>query len=144
MTDDYIALFCSRVNKKSHNECWEWTGNISACGYGRFHMYGTAVRAHRISYELFFGPIPEGLSVLHKCNNQSCVNPYHLYLGTQKENAADMVKSGTHNRLGKSKLNAEERESVKKMLSEGLSQRKIAATFGVSTWLIHSIYKEAA
>ena len=75
--------------------CWEWTGTRHSWGYGllggrrKVHL-----RAHRVSWEIHFGPIPAGLYILHHCDNPRCVRPDHLFLGTHRDNMADMVKKG--------------------------------------------------
>ena len=73
--------------------CWIWTR--SKCrGYGRISYNGTGKMAHRISWEIHCGPIPEGMLVLHKCDVPACVNPEHLFLGTYKDNTQDAIKKG--------------------------------------------------
>ncbi|KKM73354.1 hypothetical protein LCGC14_1411270 [marine sediment metagenome] len=76
--------------------CLEWTASVTEKGYGNFHVSGKTVRAHRIMYELFNGPIPAGLVVRHNCHNRLCVNLDHLLLGTQKENIHDSIRAGRH------------------------------------------------
>lgn len=72
--------------------CWEWSGLRSARGYGRFGH--DSRRAHRIAWELTFGPVPDGLLVCHTCDNPPCIRPEHLFLGTDADNARDMVAKG--------------------------------------------------
>lgn len=83
--------FWAKVNKA--DECWEWTGSRVWNGYGQFRN-GKVVYAHRYAYELWFGPIPDGLLVCHVCDNRSCVRPEHLFLGDYQDNAQDASKKG--------------------------------------------------
>jgi hypothetical protein len=89
----------SRVRRGEDHECWEWGGPKTSKGYGQIGVkrgeWGTAY-THRVSWELSFGPIPDGLCVLHRCDNPSCVNPAHLFLGTRTENNQDMVEKGRY------------------------------------------------
>lgn len=100
---DPKVLFWQKVDKTSSpNGCWIWTGAKHPEGYGQFVNPSLKdIRAHRISWIFERGEIPEGLKVLHKCpgtHNRSCVNPEHLYLGTQADNIRDAVEQGTYNR----------------------------------------------
>lgn len=81
-------------------DCWEWTGLRSEWGYGRLSYGGHQFAAHRCSYEYAVGRLPEGMWVLHQCDNPPCVNPAHLFLGTAKDNTADMHAKGRAARLG--------------------------------------------
>lgn len=77
--------------------CWLWEKFVAPCGYGRFSPNrATSIGAHRVSYKLFKGEIPEGLLVCHRCDIKICVNPDHLFLGTHKDNCDDMNRKGRH------------------------------------------------
>lgn len=85
-------FFLSRVDRSNVHGCWLWTGKKSTYGgYGILRSEGRQVRAHRVAYELFVGPIPDHLEVRHTCDVRLCVNPQHLLLGTHRENMEDMV-----------------------------------------------------
>lgn len=92
LLEPYIpSLFMSQVEVMGPNSCWIWKGLIYPSGYGRFYTPGEKKvdYAHRVSYRLFVGPIPEGKQVNHCCDFCNCIQPKHLYLGTQKDNILD-------------------------------------------------------
>ncbi len=92
--------FYSQIEKNNENGCWEWTGfilNHPYYGYGSIRVEKKIVRAHRFSYELHKGKIPNGLHVCHSCDNRRCVNPDHLWIGTHQDNMRDMMAKGRHN-----------------------------------------------
>jgi len=78
----------------NNNQCWEWKGSKNNKGYGRMIINGKFYMAHRLSYALFVNEIPKGMLVCHKCDNPSCVNPDHLFVGTNQDNMDDMKKKG--------------------------------------------------
>ena len=78
------------------SECWAWTGHKHAKGYGVFNIKSKKLKAHRVSYELHIGAIPDGLHVLHKCDVPECTNPEHLYVGTNEQNVADKMNRKRH------------------------------------------------
>ena len=84
--------FWQKVEK--NEGCWIWTGSKSKLGYGYFQINNKTKYAHRVSKELRHGSIAEGLVVCHKCDNPSCVNPDHLFIGTMKDNMLDKMKKG--------------------------------------------------
>lgn len=87
--------FWSKVEKT--DGCWLWTACVDQAGYGKFGeggQGGRTLRAPRVSYEWAYGPIPDGLYVLHRCDTPACVRPDHLFLGNAKDNALDVAKKG--------------------------------------------------
>lgn len=134
--------FWDKVNILREDECWEWTGHIIDEGYGHFKKDGKMIRAHRYAWELTHGSIPEGLCVLHRCDNRACVNPRHLFLGTRKDNQIDMINKG---RLGstKKRLSQDKYEQIKHLyFDQKLSQKKIAEMFGVTRTNIGCVVRE--
>lgn len=126
--------------------CWEWQGPINPNGYGRFVVQNKHVLAHRWAYAAFVGPIPNGQNVCHACDNRRCVNPHHLWLGTQSENLRDAVAKGrmkppalrgeaNRNR----KLDADTVRKIRAMHEGGFPRYRIAAHFGVAPSTIGSI-----
>ncbi len=135
-----IARFWSKVDVRGKDECWPWTGAISNGRYG--HLWGgdKLVYAHRFSFELHSGPIPDGMDVCHSCDVPSCVNPAHLWLGTRKDNVADMIEKGRGNwsnracgeKQGNSKLTKEQVLDIRaKYATRKHTQQELADMFGV-------------
>lgn len=142
-----VALFESKIDKLSHLECWIWVGRLHPTGYGVFDHGVNSVKAHRISYEIYNGPIINKLHVLHSCDNRKCVNPNHLRLGTHQENMNDKVKRNRQARLPgimhpMVKLTEDQVREIRKLYSTGqFSQRKLGRMFSISQTQIKDIVK---
>jgi hypothetical protein len=136
--------FWDKVNIRTDDECWLWIAHINKDGYGMLIVDGKAERAHRISYKLTKGTIPLNMSVLHRCDNPGCVNPNHLFLGTQAQNIADMVfknrqkglKGGDH---PSAKLTNNDAIEIIKLRKLGWTCRLIAQKFNISPSLVSAI-----
>lgn len=89
--------FLSHVSKDAESGCWHWGSTIKRDGYGQFWLQGASHRAHRVSWVLFRGEIPQGKWVLHHCDTPRCVNPDHLWLGDNSENQIDCARKGRTN-----------------------------------------------
>jgi hypothetical protein len=96
MDNEIISRFWVKVDKNTADQCWNWKGCITSGGYGgfRFHAKDGEMGAHRASWIINFGDIPDGMWVLHRCDNRKCVNPNHLFLGTHQDNVDDMMTKG--------------------------------------------------
>jgi hypothetical protein len=112
-----LDRFLEKVQKTEN--CWNWTASTTSAGYGKIGEGGHCGRildAHRVAYELFVGAIPEGKCALHHCDNKLCVNPSHLFLGTQKDNVDDSVTKGRHpcgEEAGRAKLTSEQVREIR-------------------------------
>ncbi len=116
--------------------CWPWTGTVDTAGYGVIGDHAQRqLRAHRIAYERANGPIPEGLRVLHRCDNPPCCNPNHLFVGTDADNMADKIAKGRQS----STLTAKDVVAIKKRLRAGEMPTRIARKYGVSPRSIYTI-----
>lgn len=143
--------FWARVQKT--DGCWLWIGGRNKAGYGNFSPGGTAsmIGAHRVSYELHYGPIPQGLHVLHRCDVPSCVRPDHLFLGTVADNVRDMYDKGRANRpttfdyvlRGERAYSAKLTESsvrdIRQRRQEGESLGSLAQRYQVTVSAIHAV-----
>ena len=118
--------------------CWLWLGARTGKGYGRFKLDGKLHSPHRLAYQQFVGQIPEGHYVCHRCDNGACVNPTHLFAGTNSDNMRDCVAKGrmaTQSDEWKErhrKLNSSHIEQVRPLLAEGLNLNQIGQRLGVT------------
>lgn len=112
--------------------CRLWIGAMGNGGHGRMKVKGKWRGAHTVSYEETKGPVPDGLSVLHRCDVRACIEPAHLFCGTHQENMADMVAKGRQAKGAKHGSAQLTIEQVSEIRSGVISQRKLAKKFGVS------------
>jgi HNH endonuclease len=139
--------FWPKVNKPDDNGCWLWCASLSHNGYGK--IGGTGHRcspkyAHRVSWELHFGPIPDAMLVLHKCDVPRCVNPSHLFLGTDADNMADKLAKGRgNNQQGqihwRAKLTDADVVSIRRRRSSGEKCEALGREYGISNQAISAI-----
>ena len=136
--------FWEKVKKTHH--CWPWIGSTRH-GYGQIYHDGKQEVASRISWRLHFGVIPDGMFVLHHCDNRACVNPDHLFLGTQRDNLADMrckgrgfvLSSRRGSEHGMAKLNERQVRAIRDLLASGRKGKELARQYGVTPTLISFI-----
>lgn len=154
---DLEQRFWSKVDKNGPNGCWVWTGDTvrDTHRYGRIWTNQRSQTTHRLSWQLHFGPIPNGALVCHHCDNPPCVRPEHLFLGADLHNNRDMVRKGrarhpkgpAHPLYGRgdlirgsrnpnAKLTDADVAEIRRLRAEGWTQQKIADKFGVNqTWV---------
>ena len=134
--------FWNRVDQSTKRSCWLWTGSCSWGGYGRIRYRGPSTYAHRVSWLIHFGEIPPRMLVLHKCDNPPCVNPKHLFLGSQADNMRDMK---TKQRSSKgpqgwapsgedhwsTKLKAKDVRAIRKAYAGGATQNALAKKYSM-------------
>lgn len=145
--------FWSKVKVGYSDECWIWQASLRPNGYGQFApRHGTIWLAHRASWTITNGKIPDGMDVLHKCDNPPCVNPHHLFLGTQLDNTRDMIAKGRFfyhlhpdkhakgENHGSAKLTEKQVLEIRQKYSTGnYTQKELAEHYGVFNTLISRI-----
>jgi hypothetical protein len=154
MTKPNISRFWAKVDKQGPipphasdlGNCWVWTGAKGYWGYGRLSLDGRWTTAHRLSFEVANGPIPEGKFVLHRCDNPPCVRPEHLRLGTPQENTRDMLAKGRAALMGAkgesnshAKLTEEQVIAVRQRFQHGEMIRRLALEYGVGVSSISNV-----
>lgn len=142
----WLKRFWARVQKS--DDCWLWTGYIErADGYGRYYLEGSRrkVGAHRIAYELTYGPVPANLYICHHCDNPPCVRPDHLFVGSQADNVADCIDkdrfvSGERN--GMAKLTEADVRAIRERYQQGgVTHQQLANELGVTKTLVGLIVR---
>lgn len=141
---DISERFWNKIEICGDDECWNWKTQKGKQRYGKCKIDGIIFRSHRIAWELVNGKIPDGLCVCHHCDNPSCCNPRHLFLGTHKENMVDMRQKGKGARCpGISNPSAKLTESqvleIRKLKNEGMNYTKIGSLFGVGRCEVRNI-----
>lgn len=137
--------FLSHVSiSENLDDCWEWVGSKLPNGYGHLKIENKTFYVHRVSYMLFVGHIPEGMLVCHSCDNRACVNPNHLFLGTNQDNMDDMKNKGRQNKVkgedqGSHKFTEQDIYKIRVMLKHGYKLREIAEIFAVNKSSISAI-----
>lgn len=131
--------------------CWEYKGWLDKDGYGKMTVTakdGTwrSIGVHRLSWEVHRGPIPDDMGVLHKCDNPKCMNPAHLFLGTPADNNRDKTEKGRAiaprgEQVVHSKLKTADVIEIRKLYSDGETQRAIAPRYGVTYKTISKIVR---
>ena len=140
--------FWEKVDVKGPDECWEWTACKIKDGYGHIRGGGDSQKlllAHRISWEIHNGPIPKGMQVHHHCDNPGCVNPAHLWTGSQADNIRDRDEKGrqihprgeAHGRTHQSEQTVREIRTLAR--EERLTQQEIGARYGIASSTVNSI-----
>lgn len=140
------ARFAAKVRKT--DGCWEWTGAIMKTGYGAFRVGRSTVYAHRFAWEAVNGPAPPGVYVCHHCDNPACVRPDHLFLGTPRDNVADMDRKGRRVRKtargasnGNAKLTEDDVRWLREQRSAGATQAQLAIALRISQTNVSDILK---
>lgn len=122
--------------------CWEWLGHKVRDGYGAFRFNGKDRRAHRVSFMLFKGEVPDDIDVLHTCDNSGCVNPEHLFLGDHSTNMKDMYAKARRHNKGTSNPNVQlAEEDIINIRASTLSGKELATLYDVSPTNIRHIRK---
>lgn len=140
ITPTQEASFWSMVKVNWVSGCWEWTStNTTGMGYGRFKLGNKKASANRVAYAIAYGYVPNDKFVCHKCDNPSCVNPAHLFLGSPAENAADRVSKSRQAKGAKAGGAILDDDKVRLILNDERTHLEIAKEYGVAKSTIGKI-----
>lgn len=132
LSQKQLNKFWRNVEQKETG-CWEWMGAKTKNGYGHMNIFYKNQYAHRISYEIKYGEIPVGMVACHKCDNPACVNPDHIFIGTQKDNIQDMIKKGRNEIVGNMKYPFSKIIEIRDKYNNGeKNYSKLGRIFGIS------------
>jgi hypothetical protein len=134
-----IERFEEKVELIPFSECHYWTGSIAPNGYGQFDVGGKTKLAHRVAYEIYIGPIPDGLNVCHTCDIRDCVNPRHFFAGSQQDNIDDMVNKGRACNGSKQGGAILTEADVVQIRNLNLTQKVMAKVYGVAQSSISNV-----
>lgn len=151
LEEPYLGRFLSRVAVRGPDECWEWQAALTKQGYGAMGVGGRGVPialAHRLAWEQWRGQIPEGMWVLHRCDNRRCCKPSHLFLGDQKANMGDCKAKGRARgaegeKHHKAKLTWQRVAEIRaKHAARAATAKDLASEYGVSRRTIYGVVNE--
>lgn len=128
---------------EDRSECWNWTA-ATRNGYGNLKVSQISIKAHRLSYALHYGVLPANLLVCHHCDNPLCVNPHHLFLGTDADNARDKVRKGRQSRTannGNAKINEQQLDEIRARITAGETNVAIAKDYPIGHAMVSRIRK---
>lgn len=144
---DPVSFFEANYMPEPNSGCWIWLRGLNKDGYGSMSLRSRAQTTHRFAWQLYRGPIQKGMCVCHRCDVRGCVNPDHLFLGTPKDNDADMRAKGRaillrprHGELnGRAKLRANDVVEIRRRKKSGENLRTLAKEYGVTQFTICKI-----
>lgn len=134
MTQDLRLRLYAKTLLSDDDSCWLWLGYIDKDGYGQLSVNDRSQRAHRMSWEAHVGPIPTDMQVLHTCDVRACINPNHLFLGTNVDNMIDRNSKGraaAGERHGQRVLTESDVRTIRRRFRHGETQTAIAKAYGV-------------
>lgn len=133
------SRFYRKVRRRAEDQCWFWTGSKHRFGYGFIGVRGKVVTAHRVAWTLANGPIPEGLHILHSCDNPDCCNPAHLRAGTNADNVSDMVARKRQTRGSKHPMAKLTGPMARAIVKDARPFKVIANEYGITAETVSAV-----